>query len=54
VFLDVRDSEGQKKKVLTIAHLAYLGAQGNKASETYAEWRARPTKKSAGHCNSLL
>jgi hypothetical protein len=45
---------GAKKCVLTIRRLAYLGAQGNKASETYAEWRERPSKKSVGHCQPDL
>ena len=43
-----------KKSVLTIGRLAYLRAQGNKASETYAEWRERPSKRSAGHCEPDL
>ena len=45
---------GAKKDVLTIGRLAYQGAQGNKASETYAKWRERPSKKSAGHCKPDL
>ena len=45
--------EGQINE-LTIGRLACLGAQGNKASGTYAEWRERPSKKSVDHCKPDL
>ena len=46
----VRNLEEQKG-VLTLSDLVYLGVQGRKASETYAEWLELPTKRSAGHYN---